>query len=287
MVASPSTDPREPLDPLQLFLRDISKVALLTAAQEVALAKRIERGDPHAKDEMVEANLRLVVSIAKRYRKRGLPFMDLIQEGTIGLVRAVEKFDHRRGFKFSTYATWWIRQAVTRALADKGRTIRMPVNVVDKLHKILGAERILRAELNRDPTPAEIAKDVGLPLEEVERILRTAQTPLSLQMRVGDDDQYEFGHFLADKNLAPPEEAADSAARTAALNVCLDSLDERQRQVLELRYGLDGGRQRSLDEIGAVFNVTRERVRQIEAKSLTKLSELGEAQQLRNAPEAV
>jgi RNA polymerase primary sigma factor len=287
MVASPSTEPRELLDPLQLFLRDISKVALLTAAQEVALAKRIERGDPRAKQEMVEANLRLVVSIAKRYRKRGLPFMDLIQEGTIGLVRAVEKFDHRRGFKFSTYATWWIRQAVTRALADKGRTIRMPVNVVDKLHKILGSERILRTELSRDPTPAEIAKDVGLPLDDVERILRTAQTPLSLQMRVGDDGQYELEHFLADKSLPLPEDAADSVTRAAALYGCLDSLDERQRRVLELRYGLDGGRQRSLDEIGVLFNVTRERVRQIEAKSLTKLAELGEAQQLRNAPEAV
>jgi RNA polymerase primary sigma factor len=282
-----STETRELLDPLQLFLKDISKVALLTAAQEVALAKRIERGDRRAKQEMVEANLRLVVSIAKRYRKRGLPFLDLIQEGTIGLVRAVEKFDHRRGFKFSTYATWWIRQAVTRALADKARTIRMPVNVVDKLHKILGAERILRTELYRDPTPAEIAKDVGLPLEEVERILRTAQTPASLQMRVGDEGQYELEHFLADKNLPLPEDAADSVSRTAALNGCLDSLDERQRRVLELRYGLDGGRQHSLDEIGLVFNVTRERIRQIEAQSLTKLAALDEAQQLRQsaAPE--
>src|SRR5690348_11208776 len=176
------------LDPLQLYLEGISKVALLTAAQEVELAKRIERGDGRAKQEMVEANLRLVVSIAKRYRKRGLPFLDLIQEGTIGLVRAVEKFDHRRGFKFSTYATWWIRQAVTRALADKARTIRMPVNVVEKLHKILGSEGILRAELYRDPTPAEIARDVGLPQGEVERILRTAQTPLSLQTPVGDGE---------------------------------------------------------------------------------------------------
>jgi RNA polymerase primary sigma factor len=287
MIASPSTEPRELLDPLQLFLRDISKVALLTAAQEVALAKRIERGDGRAKQEMVEANLRLVVSIAKRYRQRGLPFLDLIQEGTIGLVRAVEKFDHCRGFKFSTYATWWIRQAVTRALADKGRTIRMPVNVVDKLHKILGAERILRAELSRDPTPAEIAQDVGLTLEEVERILRTAQAPVSLQMRVGDDGQYELEHLLADKSLPPPEDAADSVSRAAALNGCLDSLSERQRRVLELRYGLDGGRQRSLDEIGAVFNVTRERIRQIEAQSLTKLAALDEAQQLRNVPEPV
>src|ERR1700745_3991257 len=186
MVASSSTEPRELLDPLQLFLRDMSKVALLTAAQEVALAKRIERGDGRAKQEMVEANLRLVVSIAKRYRNRGLPFLDLIQEGTIGLVRAVEKFDHRRGFKFSTYATWWIRQAVARALADKARTIRLPVHKVEKLHKIHHSERILRAQLNRDPTPAEIAKEVGLSMEEVQVIQRIARTPVSLQAPVGD-----------------------------------------------------------------------------------------------------
>jgi RNA polymerase primary sigma factor len=275
------TETRGLLDPLQLYLEDISKVALLTAVQEVALAKRIERGDGRAKEQMVEANLRLVVSIAKRYRNQGLPFLDLIQEGTIGLVRAVEKFDHRRGFKLSTYATWWIRQAVTRALADKARAIRMPVNVVDKLHEIIRSERILRAKLYRDPTPAEIARDVGLPLEEVERILRTAQTPVSLQAPVGDDGETELGHLLADGNQPLPEDAAQSASRLAALKGCLDTLDDRQRQVLELRYGLDGGRPRSLDEIGLVFNVTRERIRQIESRSLTKLAELADAQQLR------
>jgi RNA polymerase primary sigma factor len=275
------TKTRGLLDPLQLYLEDIAKVALLTAAQEVELAKRIERGDGRAKQEMVEANLRLVVSIAKRYRKQGLPFLDLIQEGTIGLVRAVEKFDHRRGFKFSTYATWWIRQAVTRALADKARAIRMPVNVVDKLYEIIRSERILRAKLYRDPTSAEIARDVGLPLEEVERILQIAQTPVSLQTPVGDDGETELGHLLADGNLPLPEDAAQGASRLAALKGCLDTLDNRQRQVLELRYGLDGGRPRSLDEIGLVFNVTRERVRQIESRSLTKLAELAEAQQLR------
>jgi RNA polymerase primary sigma factor len=280
-VSSERMEARELADPLQLFLTDISKVDLLTAAQEVELAKRIERGDRRAKQQMVEANLRLVVSIAKRYRRRGLPFLDLIQEGTIGLVRAVEKFDHRRGFKFSTYATWWIRQAVTRALADKARTIRMPVNVVEKLNKILSSEWILRAELYRDPTPAEIAKEVGLPLEEVEQILRTAQTPVSLETPVGDEGDAELGHFLADEDLPLPEDAADSVFRTAALRGCLDSLDSRQRGVIELRYGLDGGTPRTLDEIGLVFNVTRERIRQIENQSLHKLAALAEAQQLR------
>jgi RNA polymerase primary sigma factor len=272
------------LDPLQLFLKEISKVRLLTAQQEVKLAKRIERGDRRAKQEMVEANLRLVVSIAKRYRRQGLPFLDLIQEGTIGLVRAVEKFDHRRGFKFSTYATWWIRQAVARALADKARTIRMPVHKVEWLHKIRHSERILRAELYRDPTPTEIAKQVGLSMEEVETILRTAETPVSLQTPVGDEGDCELGHLLADKDAPLPEDAAESVSRTAALDGCLDSLDDRQRTVLELHYGLDGGRPRSLEEIGLVFNVTRERVRQIEKQSLTKLAALSEAQQLRNAP---
>ena len=282
------TETRGLLDPLQLFLKDISKVSLLTAAQEVELAKRIERGDRRANQEMVEANLRLVVSIAKRYRNQGLPFLDLIQEVTIGLVRAVEKFDHRRGFKFSTYATWWIRQAVARALADKARTIRMPVHKVERLHKIRHSERILRAELYRDPTPAEIAKEAGLPMEEVEQIMRTAQTPVSLQAPVGDGDDCEFGHLLADKDVPLPEDAMESVSRTAALGGCLDALDDRQRTVLELRYGLDGGHPRTLDEIGLVFNVTRERIRQIETQSLNKLAALAEAQQLRqtarNAP---
>ncbi len=274
-------------DALHLFLKHVSKVRLLTAAEEVALAKRIERGDRRAKEAMVEANLRLVVSIAKKYRHRGLPFLDLIQEGTIGLMRAAEKFDHRRGFKFSTYATWWIRQAVSRALADKSRTIRLPVHKVERLHKIRSSELVLRAHLRSVPTPAEIAKEVGLPIAEVEAILRIAQTPVSLQSPVGDEEDCELGHLLADKELPLPEDAVQSVSRTAALADCLDSLDHRQREVLELRYGLDGGHARTLDEISVVFNVTRERIRQIENQSLTKLAALSEAQQLRSAPASV
>jgi RNA polymerase primary sigma factor len=281
LVSIKRTDTHGVLDPLQLFLANIGKVDLLTAAQEVQLAKRIERCDHRAKQEMVEANLRLVVSIAKTYRGQGLPFLDLIQEGTLGLARAAEKFDHRRGFKFSTYATWWIRQSVARALMDKARTIRMPAHVVEKLNRIVRSEGRLRAELRREPTPAEIAKDAELPVGEVERILRTAQTPVSLEAPVGDEEESEFGHFLADKNIELPEAAAESLSRKTALRNCLDSLGDRQRQVLELRYGLDGGRPHTLEEVGILFSVTRERVRQIESQSLKKLGALAEAQELR------
>jgi RNA polymerase primary sigma factor len=261
-------------DALQLFLKDIGKVELLTAAEEVELAKRIERGDHRAKQEMVEANLRLVVSIAKRYRNQGLPFLDLIQEGTIGLVRAAEKFDWRRGYKFSTYATWWIRQAVARALADKGRTIRMPVHVVEKLNKIVRSERKLRGELCREPLPVEIAIDVDLPLDEVEQILRTSQAPVSLEKPVGDEEESEFGHFLTDENAPLPDEAADTMLRQELLSDILDTLSYRERRVLELRYGLGGEQPRTLDEVGRAFNVTRERIRQIENQSLKKLRAL-------------
>jgi RNA polymerase primary sigma factor len=280
-VSIERADIHGPLDPLQLFLKDIAKVDLLTAAQEVQLAKRIERGDHRAKQEMVEANLRLVVSIAKRYRGQGLPFLDLIQEGTFGLARAAEKFDHRRGFKFSTYATWWIRQGVARALMDKARTIRIPVHVAEKLNRINRSERRLRVELQREPTPAEIAKQVELPREEVEQILRAAQTPVSLEAPVGDEEESEFGHFLADKNVPLPEDVAEGVSRLTALRNCLDSLGERERQMLELRFGLNGERPQTLEEVGILFNVSRERVRQIESQSLTKLGALAEAQELR------
>jgi RNA polymerase primary sigma factor len=269
-------------DALQLFLKDIGKVPLLTAAQEVELAKRIERGDHSAKQAMVEANLRLVVSIAKRYRNQGLPFLDLIQEGTIGLVRAAEKFDYRKGFKFSTYATWWIRQAVARAIADKGRTIRMPVHVVEKLNRILRAERKLRAERGREPTTEEIARELEMSSDEVEHIRRSAQTPVSLEKPVGDDDESEFGHFLADESTPLPDELAETALQREALRTILGALSERERRVLELRYGLDGQQPRTLDEVGRAFNVTRERIRQIEHQGLKKLRALADAQRVRD-----
>ncbi len=269
-------------DALQLFLKDIGKVDLLTAAQEVELAKRIERGDHGAKQEMVEANLRLVVSIAKRYRNQGLPFLDLIQEGTIGLVRAAEKFDYRKGFKFSTYATWWIRQAVARALADKARTIRMPVHVVEKLNKIVRSERKLRAELCREPTPDEVARDLDLPVDEVEQIMRSAQAPVSLEKPVGDEEESEFGHFLTDENAPLPDEAADTTLRKETLRKILSTLSHRERRVLELRYGLDGEHPRTLDEVGRTFNVTRERIRQIENQSLKKLRALADSHALKD-----
>jgi RNA polymerase primary sigma factor len=268
-------------DSLQLFLKDIGKVNLLTAAQEVELAKRIERGEHRAKQAMVEANLRLVVSIAKKSRNQGLPFLDLIQEGTIGLVRAAEKFDHRKGFKFSTYATWWIRQAVARALADKARTIRMPVHIVEKLNKIVRSERKLRAELGREPTSAEIGADVELGADEVEQIRRSSQAPVSLEKPVGDEEESEFGHFLTDENEPLPEEVAEVELRKATLQRVLGTLSSRERRVLELRYGLNGEHPRTLDEVGRTFNVTRERIRQIENQSLKKLQSLAEAQKLR------
>ncbi len=268
-------------DALQLFLKDIGRVPLLTAAQEVELAKRIERGEMPAKQKMVESNLRLVVSIAKNYRNQGLPFLDLIQEGTIGLVRAAEKFDHRKGFKFSTYATWWIRQAVARALADKARTIRMPVHVVEKLNKIGRTERKLLAELGRDPTCEEIAAELDLQPQDVEHVRRSAQVPVSLEKPVGDEEESEFGHFIADESELSPDEAAHTTIREEVLYRVLSGLSYRERRILEMRYGLSGEQPRTLDEVGRTFNVTRERVRQIENQSLKKLQAMAESQKLR------
>jgi RNA polymerase primary sigma factor len=268
-------------DSLQLFLKDIGKVRLLTAQEEVDLAKRIERGDLDAKQKMVESNLRLVVSIAKNYRNQGLPFLDLIQEGTLGLVRAAEKFDYRKGFKFSTYATWWIRQAIARALADKARTIRIPVHVVEKLNKIGRAERKLVTELGREPTPEEIAEVTGIEPDEVDSIKRSAQAPVSLEKPVGDEEESEFGQFIADEKAESPYERAADILTKEALREALENLSYRERRVLELRYGLGGEHPRTLDEVGRTFNVTRERIRQIENQSLKKLQSLAEAQKLR------
>jgi len=268
-------------DSLQLYLQEISKIALLTAAQEVALAKRIERGDELAKRQMIEANLRLVVSIAKRYRNQGLPFLDLIQEGTLGLVRGVERFDHRRGFKFSTYATWWIKQAVGRAVADKARTIRLPVHVVEKLNRINAAERHLRAERGREPSAAEIAERVELSIEDVAGIRHSAEALVSLEVRVGGDETVELGQLIADEDGPQPDDACDTTLRAESLRRLLEKLPSRERRILELRFGLDGGDPSTLDEVGRLFNVTRERIRQLECKSLLSLRALASAESLR------
>jgi RNA polymerase primary sigma factor len=271
------------LDSLRLYLRSIGQVDLLTAAQEVELAKRIERGDMVAKRQMVEANLRLVVSIAKGYLGRGLGFLDLIQEGSLGLIRAVEKFDYRRGYKFSTYATWWIRQAVTRAIADKARTIRIPVHMVEKLNRVTHVERQLVQSLGREPEPYEIAAELRWPLEEVRDILRVSQLPVSLEKPVGDEDESELGDFVADEEVAQPFEEASEHLQREGVRRALDALPERERQVIELRYGLSGLEPLTLEEVGKTFGVTRERIRQIETNTLKKLRALPEAQMLREA----
>ena len=263
-------------DSLQLFLDDIGKVDLLTGPEEIDLARRIERGELEAKQRMVEANLRLVVSIAKRYRGQGLPFPDLIQEGTLGLVRAVEKFDYRKGFKFSTYATWWIRQAVARALADQARTIRIPVHVVEKLNNVRRIERSLAGELGRDPSVAEIAQGAGIELKEVESIKRWVQEPISLDKPVGDGEESAFGQFIADEHADSPYERVEKTLANDALHAALGTLTDRQRRVLELRYGLGGERPWTLNDVARSFDVTRERIRQVELQALRKLQRLGD-----------
>ncbi len=271
------------LDSLRLYLRSIGRVELLTAEQEVELAKRIERGDMLAKRQMVEANLRLVVSIAKGYLGRGLSFLDLIQEGSLGLIRAVEKFDYRRGYKFSTYATWWIRQAVTRAIADKARTIRIPVHMVEKLNRVAHVERQLVQRLGREPEPDEIAAELRWSVSDVRDILRVAQLPVSLEKPVGDEDESELGDFVADDAVAEPFEEASEHLQKEGVRKALDALPERDRQVIELRYGLSGLEPLTLEEVGRTFGVTRERIRQIENNTLKKLKRLPEAQMLREA----
>ncbi len=271
------------LDSLRLYLRSIGQVELLSAAQEIELAKRIERGDMLAKRQMVEANLRLVVSIAKGYLGRGLSFLDLIQEGSLGLIRAVEKFDYRRGYKFSTYATWWIRQAVTRAIADKARTIRIPVHMVEKLNRVAHVERQLVQRLGREPEPAEIGEELRWSVREVRDILRVAQLPVSLEKPVGDEDESELGDFVADDAVSEPFEEASEHLQKEGVRKALNALPERERQVIELRYGLSGLEPLTLEEVGRTFGVTRERIRQIENNTLKKLKRLPEAQMLREA----
>src|SRR4051812_45212801 len=271
--------PPQPLetttDALQLFLREAGRHPLLSAAEEVSLAKKIERGDPEAKQRMIQSNLRLVVSIAKNYRNQGLPFLDLIQEGTLGLIRAVEKFDWRRGYKFSTYATWWIRQAVARALADKARTIRMPVHIVERKQKMNRAERMLWTQLGREPTLAEIAEEAGLPLHQAYEVRAAARASLSLDQPVGEQEDAVFGDFVAgDEPL--PEEEVEVSLRSQALTQALGTLSERERQVLALRYGLDGSDPKTLEDIGRRLGLTRERVRQIELETLRRLATLRE-----------
>ncbi len=271
------------LDSLRLYLRAIGRVSLLTAEQEVMLARRIERGDMLAKQQMIEANLRLVVSIAKSYLGRGLTFLDLIQEGSMGLIRAVEKFDYRRGYKFSTYATWWIRQAVTRAIADKGRTIRIPVHMVEKLNKVVHVERQLIQQLGREPRADEIAAELQTSVREVRDVLRMAQQPISLERPVGEEDDSALGDFVEDQTAESPFELAADRLRRENLRRALAALPVREREVIEMRFGLTGERPYTLEEVGRAFNVTRERIRQIENHTLKKLEALPEAQRLRDA----
>jgi RNA polymerase primary sigma factor len=270
------------LDSLRLYLREIGKVPLLTADQEVYLAKRIERGDMSAKTQMIEANLRLVVSIAKSYLGRGLSFLDLIQEGSLGLIRAVEKFDYRKGYKFSTYATWWIRQAVTRAIADKARTIRIPVHMVEKLNKVVHIERQLVQRLGREPRPDEIAEELDMTTEEVREILRMSQLPVSLEKPIGEEEESELGDFVEDESAESPFDTATLSLRREDVEHALSALPERERQVIELRFGLSGAQPCTLEEVGRAFGVTRERIRQIENNTLKKLESLPEAQGLKD-----
>jgi RNA polymerase primary sigma factor len=270
------------LDSLRLYLRAIGKVPLLTADQEVLLAKRVERGDMSAKTQMIEANLRLVVSIAKSYLGRGLPFLDLIQDGSLGLIRAVEKFDYRRGYKFSTYATWWIRQAVTRAIADKARTIRMPVHMVERLNKVVHVERRLVQQLAREPQAEEIAAELEMTTAEVREIRRMAKLPVSLEKPIGEQEDSKLGDFVEDELAESPFEVAADSLRCTEIEHALSALPERERQVIELRFGLHGGQPQTLEEVGRAFGVTRERIRQIENNTLKTLASLPEAQGLKS-----
>ena len=269
-------------DPVRLYLKEIGKVPLLTGDEEMALARRMEAGDDSAKKELAEANLRLVVSIAKRYVGRGMSFLDLIQEGNLGLIKAVEKFDYTKGFKFSTYATWWIRQAITRAIADQARTIRIPVHMVETINKLIRVSRQLLQEYGREPTPAEIGKEMGFSEEKVREIQKIAQDPVSLETPIGEEEDSHLGDFIPDEDAPAPAEAASYALLKEQLIEVLNTLTEREEKVLRLRFGLDDGRARTLEEVGKEFNVTRERIRQIEAKALRKLRHPSRSKKLKD-----
>lgn len=269
-------------DPVRLYLKEIGKVPLLTGDEEMALARRMEEGDDSAKKELAEANLRLVVSIAKRYVGRGMSFLDLIQEGNLGLIKAVEKFDYTKGFKFSTYATWWIRQAITRAIADQARTIRIPVHMVETINKLIRVSRQLLQEYGREPTPAEIGKEMGFSEEKVREIQKIAQDPVSLETPIGEEEDSHLGDFIPDEDAPAPAEAASYALLKEQLIEVLNTLTEREEKVLRLRFGLDDGRARTLEEVGKEFNVTRERIRQIEAKALRKLRHPSRSKKLKD-----
>ena len=269
-------------DPVRMYLKEIGKVPLLTAEEEIELAKRMEAGDEEAKKRLAEANLRLVVSIAKRYVGRGMLFLDLIQEGNLGLIKAVEKFDYNKGFKFSTYATWWIRQAITRAIADQARTIRIPVHMVETINKLVRVSRQLLQELGREPTPEEIAERMEIPVERVREILKISQEPVSLETPIGEEEDSHLGDFIQDDNVPVPAEAAAFTLLKEQLVEVLGTLTEREQKVLRLRFGLDDGRARTLEEVGKEFNVTRERIRQIEAKALRKLRHPSRSRKLKD-----
>ncbi|MBQ5430940.1 MAG: RNA polymerase sigma factor RpoD [Lachnospiraceae bacterium] len=269
-------------DPVRMYLKEIGKVPLLTADEEIELAKRMEEGDQEAKKKLAEANLRLVVSIAKRYVGRGMLFLDLIQEGNLGLIKAVEKFDYSKGYKFSTYATWWIRQAITRAIADQARTIRIPVHMVETINKLIRVSRQLLQELGREPTPEEIAKEMDMPVERVREILKISQEPVSLETPIGEEEDSHLGDFIQDDNVPVPADAATFTLLKEQLSEVLSTLTEREQKVLILRFGLEDGRGRTLEEVGKEFNVTRERIRQIEAKALRKLRHPSRSRKLKD-----
>jgi RNA polymerase primary sigma factor len=269
-------------DPVRMYLKEIGKVPLLTAEEEVSLAKRIERRDMEAKRKLIEANLRLVVSIAKRYVGRGMLFLDLIQEGNLGLIRAVEKFDYRKGYKFSTYATWWIRQAITRAIADQARTIRIPVHMVETINKLIRVQRQLLQDMGREPTPEEIAAEMGTTPAKVREILKISQEPVSLETPIGEEEDSQLGDFIEDEDATMPVEAVSEIMQKEELNNVLGTLTHRERKVIELRFGLKGEHPRTLEEVGQKFGVTRERIRQIEAKTLAKLKSYRDSQRLRD-----